>query len=289
MSRWNRAVTMSDETGPCADALIAAGIARCVVAMTDPDDRVSGRGLARMREAGIVVETGVEEAAAQDLNRGFVLHRTEGRPLVTLKTATSLDGRIATVSGESKWITGPEARADAHLLRMTQDAVLVGIGTALADDPSLTCRLPGITRQPVRVVLDGKGRLPPDAALRDGAAPLLWVVGKGRDVGSSGGATVLEVSRDEMGALDARAVLSALADQGITRLMIEGGGDVAASFLREGLVDRAVWYRAAKVIGGDGVSAISPFADGALAERPTFRLIRSRTIGRDRVDAFERA
>lgn len=276
------------ETGPCADALIEAGIARCVVAMEDPDARVSGRGLTRMREAGILVESGVEEDGARALNRGFVLHRTEGRPLVTLKTATTLDGRIATVTGESKWITGPEARADSHLLRMRHDAVLVGIGTALADNPSLTCRLPGIDRQPVRVVLDSNARLPANAALRDGSVPTLWLVGDGAAAPNSDGVTVIEVPRGEAGTLDPRSVLSALASAGVTRLMIEGGGTVAASFLEAGLVDVLRWYRAPKVFGHRGLPAVSDLVGDAVDDFISVRRTSVQTVARDIVEEFEK-
>lgn len=277
------------KTGPCADALIAAGVTRCVVAMVDPDARVAGRGLRRLRDAGIEVVTGIEEAAAHRLNRGFVLHRTEGRPLVTLKSATTLDGRIATASGESQWITGPEARSDAHLLRMTHDAVMVGIRTALADDPALTCRLPGIGRHPVRVVLDGDGRLPKEAALRDGTAPTLQVVADDTDASSMETVTVLAVPRNESGKLDPGGILRALAGEGITRLMIEGGGQVAGSFLEEGLIDRLVWYRAGKIIGGGGRAAIASLGIEALTDMPAFRMTGARAVGADWVEEYDRA
>ena len=157
-------------TPPCAEALIAAGIARVVAAGEDPDPRVSGSGLARLRQAGIAIETGLCAEEAAELNAGFLCRVTKGRPLVTLKLATSLDGRIATATGQSRWITGPAARERAHLLRATHDAVLVGTGTALADDPLLTCRLPGLEhRSPVRIALDRTLRLPATLRLFAGA------------------------------------------------------------------------------------------------------------------------
>src|SRR5579872_6272521 len=166
------------KTPPCAEALIAAGIARVVAAIEDPDPRVSGRGIARLKEAGITVETGPCADEAVELNAGFLCRVKHGRPLVTLKLATSLDGRIATASGESRWITGAAARERAHLLRATQDAVLVGTGTALADDPQLTCRLPGLEdRSPVRVVIDRNLRLPATLRLFSEARPVpTWLV-----------------------------------------------------------------------------------------------------------------
>ncbi|MEQ8830690.1 MAG: bifunctional diaminohydroxyphosphoribosylaminopyrimidine deaminase/5-amino-6-(5-phosphoribosylamino)uracil reductase RibD [Alphaproteobacteria bacterium] len=275
------------ETGPCADALIEAGINRAVVAMPDPDVRVSGRGLERMRSAGISVETGVLEDEAARLNAGFLSHRLRGRPFVTLKLATTLDGKIATAAGESQWITGSEARADAHLLRMTHDAVLVGIGTALADDPALTCRLPGVPGAGRRVVLDSMGRLPPDAALCDGARPTVQLVSSDAPEDTPSGVERIVVARGQGGGLDPKACLAALAGKGITRLMVEGGGAVAASFLREGLVDRIVWYRAAFAMGGDGRDGIAPFGLVRLSDAQRFLPIASRVLGRDRVEVFE--
>ena len=154
------------ETAPCTEALISSGISRAVIAIEDPDTRVCGRGEARLRAAGIAVDMGVCRAAAAEVNAGFLLRVTEGRPLVTLKVATTLDGRIATGSGDSRWITGDAARIVAHRLRAEHDAVIVGSNTALADDPELTCRLPGMERRsPVRIVLDGRLRVPSTAKL----------------------------------------------------------------------------------------------------------------------------
>src|SRR3984893_7773307 len=154
------------KTPPCADALIAAGLRRVVVALEDPDPRVAGAGIARLRAGGIGVEIGLGAAEAAEINAGFLQRVRLGRPLVTLKLATSLDGRIATAAGESRWITGPLARERGHLLRATHDAILVGTATVLADDPQLTCRLPGLVdRSPVRIVIDRQLRIPPSVRL----------------------------------------------------------------------------------------------------------------------------
>src|SRR5690349_11673310 len=167
------------KTPPCVDALIAAGIARCVAALEDPDPRVSGGGFAKLREAGIEVEIGLLADAAREANVGFLTRVTTGRPFVALKLATSLDGRIATRSRESRWITGEEARAFGHLLRATHDAIAVGSGTVLADNPELTCRLKGLEdRSPVRLVFDRRGRVPTDSRIFTGGAPT-WIIGKG--------------------------------------------------------------------------------------------------------------
>ena len=284
------------KTPPCADALIAAGVARVVVAIEDPDPRVSGSGIARLNAAGIAVETGLCAEEAAELNAGFFCRVKHGRPLVTLKLATSLDGRIATASGESRWITGPAARERAHLLRATHDAVLVGTGTALADDPQLTCRLPGLEdRSPVRVVLDGNLRLP--AALRlfaqAGQTPT-WLVtlsGSGRarrEALAQQRVEIVDAAPDSAGGIDLAAMLRALGDKGLTRLLVEGGGALAASLLRAGLVDRLVWMRAPLVLGADGVPAIAALNLTNLAAAPGFELMSSDVAGGDLIETYRR-
>ena len=263
------------ETGPCAEALANAGIARLVAAMADPDPRVAGRGFAHLKMAGIEVLVGPGCDQAARLNAGFVRRIESGRPLVTLKMATSLDGRIATASGESKWITGDLSRARGHLLRAQHDAILVGSGTALADDPGLTCRLPGLDRRsPVRVVMDGRLRLPLDHQLVAGAGETpTWLVttaAAGAKDYVAAGVEVIEVAPDGDGHPDANATLQALGARGLTRLLIEGGAHVSAAFLGAGLVDRLACFRAASMIGGDGAPAVESFALDRLAEAPAF-------------------
>jgi diaminohydroxyphosphoribosylaminopyrimidine deaminase/5-amino-6-(5-phosphoribosylamino)uracil reductase len=285
------------ETGPCAEALIGAGVARVVAAMADPDQRVSGRGLAMLRDAGVEVASPLLEDEAAALNLGFVLNRTEDRPLVTLKLAMSLDGRIATRTGQSQWITGPAARRHGHLLRATHDAIMVGAGTARADDPELTCRLPGLRdRSPVRVVLDGRlslsltGRLVRTA----GETPLAVFCGPRadadrRDALKRAGASVRQADVDAAGQPEPRAVLRDLAAAGITRLLLEGGARLAASFLRAGLVDRIAAYRAGAVIGGDGLAAIAGFGLETLDAAPGYRRTGVRALGDDVLETFTRA
>jgi diaminohydroxyphosphoribosylaminopyrimidine deaminase/5-amino-6-(5-phosphoribosylamino)uracil reductase len=285
------------KTPPCADALIAAGVARVVVAVEDPDPRVSGRGLARLRDAGVAVESGVCTGEAAELNAGFFSRVQRSRPLVTLKLATSLDGRIATASGESRWITGPAARERAHLLRATHDAVLVGTGTALADDPQLTCRLPGLEgRSPVRIVLDARLRLPAPLRLFAEARRVpTWLVAlasadHGRQAERAGrGVRVIIVPGDESGQLDLAELLRRLGDEGLTRLLVEGGGQLAAGLLRQGLVDRLVWMRAPMVIGGDGLPAVASLGLDALDAAPRFTLASRETIGGDVIDTYRAA
>jgi diaminohydroxyphosphoribosylaminopyrimidine deaminase/5-amino-6-(5-phosphoribosylamino)uracil reductase len=285
------------KTPPCAEALIAAGIARVVSAVEDPDPRVSGRGLARLREAGIAVETGICTAEAAELNAGFFTRVSHGRPLVTLKLATSLDGRIATATGESRWITGPAARERAHLLRATHDAVLVGTGTALADDPELTCRLPGLeAHSPVRIVLDRRLRLPATMRLfsKTAQAPT-WIAALGssdptrRAELAGGGVKIIAAKTDDAGKIDLAALLRQLGDKGLTRLLVEGGGQLAAALLRQGLVDLLIWMRAPMAIGDDGLPAVAALGLEGLGGAPRFTLMSSETAGGDVIDTYRRA
>ncbi len=276
-------------TGPCADALIAAGITRAVIALQDPDPRVRGQGLARLRAGAIEVTEGVLGDEAADLNTGFLLRVSEGRPTFTLKLATSLDGRIAAGNGDSKWITGEPARRCAHLLRATHDAALVGAATVLADDPALTCRLPGHARcSPLRLVADSRLRLPAEAQVVRTARDLpTWVLTTAaadavrREALQAAGVTVIEVAGGSEGVPDARAMARALAERGLTRVMIEGGGRLAASFLRAGLIDRLCWFTAPKIIGGDGIPAVAALGLDAVRAAPAFRLRQTCRLGTD--------
>jgi len=272
-------------TPPCTDALIAAGIARVVVALRDPDPRVDGVGLQRLRDAGIAVEVGLLEEEARRVNAGFVRRLESGLPLVTLKLATTLDGRIATRTGESQWITGPEARRMAHALRGSHDAVMAGSGTVLADDPELTCRLPGYASVPtVRVVADARLRTPLAARLFSAGDPVWIATRPGHDPASlvaleRRGAVLIDVPADPAGGLEPAALLRALAARGITRLMVEGGAGLAASLLRAGLVDRLAWFMAPSLLGGDGLPGFGPLGVEALADRPRLRVTARRPAG----------
>jgi diaminohydroxyphosphoribosylaminopyrimidine deaminase/5-amino-6-(5-phosphoribosylamino)uracil reductase len=252
------------KTPPCADALVEAGIKRCVVALKDPYAEVNGRGIQRLKDAGIDVEVGLLEQEAEETNLGFLTKVRLNRTMVTLKIASSLDGRIATRSGESKWITGELARAHGHRLRATHDAILVGSGTVLADDPDLTCRLPGLEdRSPVRVILDGRLRTPLSSKLVKTASNVrtVLVAGRGRKEArqnyKDAGVEVLAVITDQHGHPHPPYVMAALAELGLTRVLIEGGAGVAAAYLQAGFVDRIHWFRAPGIIGGDGLASIS--------------------------------
>ncbi len=284
------------KTPPCADALVAAGIVRAVVAVEDPDERVSGRGLRRLTEAGIAVEVGLCFEDAAELNAGFFRRIREGRPLVTWKAATTLDGRIATHSGESRWITGPQARAHGHRMRAEHDAILVGVGTGLADDPELTCRLPGLEdRSPVRVVMDSRLRLPLTSRLvaTAGQTPTWIITLPGNDEARcqaflNAGVDLIEVDPDTSGTPDLPEAMRALGDRGITRLLVEGGSHLAAALLRARLVDRVAWFRAPLMVGGDGLPAAQAFGVDRLTDAPAFVSRGVRTLGGDVLELFER-
>ena len=276
-------------TPPCTDALIAAGIRRVVVALEDSDPRVAGEGVRRLRAAGLHVDIGLCEAEAAEINAGFFCRLRSGRPLVTLKLATSLDGRIATRRGESQWITGPPARERAHLLRAVHDAIIVGTGTVIADDPQLTCRLPGLAdRSPVRVVIDRHLRIPPTMRLiSDTRAVPTWVLTlpsadpARRQAFLCAGATVIDIDPGPDGNGSLAAALAALGTRGITRLLVEGGGHLAAAFARARLVDRLVWVHAPMLIGGDGVPAIAELGLEMLSAAPSFERLSTATVGDD--------
>jgi diaminohydroxyphosphoribosylaminopyrimidine deaminase/5-amino-6-(5-phosphoribosylamino)uracil reductase len=264
-------------TPPCAPAVIAAGLARVVVATLDPNPVVNGRGVARLREAGLAVEVGLLGDEARALNRGFFTWITEGRPHVTLKAAMTLDGKIADVHGGSRWITGGEARAEAHRLRSRSDAIVVGIGTALADDPELSVRL-GMPwpREPYRVVVDAEARLPADARLLRSGTPSRAVIAVGSRAAAervaalrAAGATVVECP-DPSGRVDLRHLLDWLAGRAVTAVLLEGGGGLNAAFLEAGLVDRVVVFVAPLVMGGR--AAPTPVEGDGLALKDALRL-----------------
>jgi len=285
------------KTPPCTDALIAAGIRRAVVAIEDPDPRVAGKGIAALRAAGVSVELGPAADDAHEINAGFMSSITRGRPLVTLKLATSLDGRLAVASGESRWITGEPARARGHLLRATHDAVMVGSGTVLVDDPELACRLPGLSdRNPVRVVIDGGLRVPLTARVVVDArhVPTWFVVRHGaaserRAALTGNGVEVIEVPALRSGETDLAAALAALARKGITRVLVEGGATLAAALVRADLVDRIAWFRAPSLIGGDGRAALDALGVAAPAEAPRFIRTGIEPIGDDVLETLQRA
>jgi diaminohydroxyphosphoribosylaminopyrimidine deaminase/5-amino-6-(5-phosphoribosylamino)uracil reductase len=270
-------------------------VARVVVATVDQDRRVSGAGLQQLRAAGIAVEEGLLSAEGCEVAAGFFRRVVHHRPLVTLKLATTLDGRIATRSGESQWITGEPARRMAHALRGQNDAIMAGGGTVLADNPELTCRIPGYKSVPtVRVVADSHLRTPLMARLvatasttptwiltRDGADPAR------RQAMENAGVTLIDVRPAEPG-VDLGQSLTALAERGITRLLVEGGASLAAALLRADLVDRVAWFHAPAIMGADGWPAARPFGIEALAAMPRFVRTQTMPLGDDLFTEYRR-
>jgi diaminohydroxyphosphoribosylaminopyrimidine deaminase/5-amino-6-(5-phosphoribosylamino)uracil reductase len=278
---------------PCADAVIASGIARVVSAMEDPNPEVAGRGHARLRSAGIAVDVGIEAPTARRDHAGHIRRMRDGRPHVVLKLAISADGKAAGAGRKRVPITGNAVRDRVHLMRAGSDAIMIGIGTALADDPVLTCRLPGMAKMsPTRVVLDAGLRLPMQSRLlaTAGETPLWIMTGKHGPAASETavrqhGAEVVRVAETE-GRLDLREVLKLLAERGITRLMVEGGPTVASALLEADLVDEAVFFHSPVVIGEEGLPALAPRA----AQLPNQHLNRvsSEPVGPDRQEIYER-
>jgi diaminohydroxyphosphoribosylaminopyrimidine deaminase/5-amino-6-(5-phosphoribosylamino)uracil reductase len=291
-------------TPPCAEAVIAAGIKRVVIAAKDPNPKVSGSGIEKLKKAGLEVTVGVCEQEAVSLNEVFNHYIVNKTPFITLKTATTLDGKIATITGESKWITGEEARVDVHRLRHQQDAILVGINTILADNPQLTTRLPnGKGKNPVRVILDSQLKTPLDAQITDTTVAPTWIFT------SSQASTKKQKQLEEKGvriwripsretqidmtsqhvemasnkqSINLQKVLSLLGDEGVASLLIEGGGLINASFLQERLVHKLVIYLAPMLMGGEAAPG-SFRGEGFKQLSETIRLhdMRIQTLGQD--------
>ncbi|KAJ55300.1 5-amino-6-(5-phosphoribosylamino)uracil reductase [Actibacterium mucosum KCTC 23349] len=284
------------KTPPCSQALIDAGVARVVSALEDPDPRVAGGGHAMLRAAGIQVETGLMAGAARAAQIGFLTRIEQGRPMVTLKLANSFDGRIATAAGESQWITGPAARRMVHAMRMRHDAVLVGGGTARADDPMLTVRGMGATQQPVRVVATRRLDVPLDGQLVGSAREVpLWLAHGSRvsktprEALLAAGAKLIEVPVSPGGGVDAPALLQALGAEGLTRVFCEGGGALAAALLQADLVDELIGFTAGVALGAEGRPAIGALGIDALSEAPRFELADTRAVGGDVMHVWRRA
>tara|TARA_Y100001934_G_scaffold30701_3_gene33996 strand:+ start:17068 stop:18201 length:1134 start_codon:yes stop_codon:yes gene_type:complete len=277
------------ETAPCCDALVDAGVSRVVIALGDPDPRTAGAGIARLDAAGISVTIGVGEEEARELHAGFLCRITLGRPLVTLKVAASLDGNVATASGDSQWITGALAREQGHLLRAENDGIIVGGGTARQDDPSLTCRLPGLRAStPVRIVCDSDLSLSLQSKLVESAGDHpTWLFGaedadgERRMALEDRGVDIVEVPRTSDGGLDPYAVFACLGERGMTRLLVEGGPTWGSALLRAGLVDRLAWFFASVALGGDAKAAVGELDLQRLADAATWRVLSRSVLGDD--------
>lgn len=277
-------------TGPCTEALIAAGVARVVIAGLDPDPRVDGRGIERLRAAGVEVESGLLAAEAAELNEAYLVSRREKRPFVLYKTAMSLDGKIAVSSGRSRWITSEPARELVHRWRDEYDAVAVGVNTVLLDDPALTTRLPGGGRSPLKVVFDSVARTPAGARLfapgADGepAKVLLFVTEEASESRVEAlrerGAEVVVVAASR-GRPRLESVMADLHAREVTSLLLEGGGTLAWDFFERGMIDRVAWFIAPKILGGSASGPVAGKGVKSLSEAITLDGVTTRFVGPD--------
>lgn len=284
------------KTPPCAKAVIEAGIARVIVAIGDPDARVAGQGIEMLREAGLVVAMAPLSFAAEasEQHRGFFKHRRTGLPYIAMKLATSLEGAVATAGGQSQWITGPQARNHAQGLRARYDAWLTGIGTVLADDPRLTCRLPGLeTASPIRIVADSLFRFPEQAKLLNDAAPLWILVGAEALSKQSEKAERLKTRGVELlpcrmdgDRLDLSDAMARLGSKGVTRLMVEAGPMLSSNLWQKRFVERVYWYRAPIVLGRGARLALQPELSPILADLPRWRCESRQALGSDSLEIF---
>jgi diaminohydroxyphosphoribosylaminopyrimidine deaminase/5-amino-6-(5-phosphoribosylamino)uracil reductase len=273
------------KTPPCADALVAAGVARVVAAMTDPNPKVSGQGFARLKAAGIQVMQGLMETPARALNPGFISRMTRGRPWVRTKLAVSLDGRTALATGESRWISGDAAREDVHRWRARSSAVLTGIGTLLADDPSFSVRLPGEWRQPLKVVVDTNLSTPASAKLFKQQPDAVYIATAVDDpeeheplldVGAS-----IQVFPERRGFMDLKAILESLVEMECNEVLMEAGAGMNGALLAAGLVDELILYMAPSILGDSakGMFSLPPLA--SMQERREFEVKDTRMVGTD--------
>jgi len=284
------------QTPPCVDAILAAGVARVVCAIEDPDPRVSGKGLALLREKGVRTDVGIAAACARWMAAGHILRMTRGRPFVQLKIAVSADGRIAPGTGAPVWVTGTEARGYAHLLRARADVILVGRKTVSDDDPELTCRLPGLARRsPRRAVLDPSLQTAPHSKLALTAArvpvTIFTAAGprRGAAAGFPAGVSLRQVAASGGNRLDLHAVLASLNADGVTRVMVEGGPTISAAFLTAGLVDEAVIARGTQVLGARGRPPLVGCGVEVFEDTRLWECVVERAVGEDRLSIYRAA
>jgi diaminohydroxyphosphoribosylaminopyrimidine deaminase / 5-amino-6-(5-phosphoribosylamino)uracil reductase len=285
------------KTPPCTEALIEAGVKKVVIATLDPDARVSGSGQTRLEEAGISVEVGLSRLEADEINQGFFSRVKMSKPFITLKLATTLDGKIATRNGESEWITGEVSRKAGHKLRAHHDAIMVGSGTVITDNPSLTCRLLGIENtHKLRIILDGRLRVPEDGVLAQTAKKvpvLVFTVLGDKDRSKKVkrlealGVSVVVIEKNGKH-LDFQPIMAELSARGITRLLVEGGGSLAASLMLTDLVDEIAWFRAPTVMGDDGLSGVAELGLDKLDNITKFSRKSHLTLGEDSLEILTR-
>ncbi|MDI9409723.1 MAG: bifunctional diaminohydroxyphosphoribosylaminopyrimidine deaminase/5-amino-6-(5-phosphoribosylamino)uracil reductase RibD [Candidatus Pacebacteria bacterium] len=284
------------KTPPCTDALIKAGVGRVVIATLDPDPRVSGGGVAALQQAGVEVEVSSDpevQAAAGEVLAGYMMRQTQGRPLVTVKLAVSLDSRIATADSQSKWITGPESRAETHRLRACHDAIMVGTATVLADSPRLDCRLPGMAGEsPIKVILDRRRVMSFHDPIFT-AGSLLYTDGfirQDADEFSSLGVDYIAMPQSSTHHdldLDLDFILQDLGQRGFTSLLVEGGARLATSLLKKGLIDRLVFFRAPMIIGAMGKTGFDGLENLPLADIARWQLVEHKRLGDDVMEVYK--
>lgn len=288
--------SFTGKSGPCTQALIEAGISRVVIGTRDPHPNVNGAGIMQLRSAGMVVAEGVLQSESMSLIAGFACVHQKKRPLLRLKLASSLDGRIATADGESKWISGEASRRAVHMMRARHDAVMVGVGTILADDPDLKCRIEGLRVTPlVRIIVDSHLRTPLLSRLVVGAErDPVWILHRNgadklrRQALEGAGVKLIELPASSAG-VDLKTGMHLLAERGLTRVLAEGGGTLAAGLLSADLVDRLAWFHAPSVMGGDGFPAAQAFGVKTLAQMPRFQPVSVCRWGDDTLSNFTRA
>lgn len=286
------------QTGPCAKALIDAGVAKVVIATEDTDSRVAGKGIEMLRAAEIEVVVGIMGEQARRLNKGFFLRHSEKRPLISLKTATTLDAKIATSTGQSKWITGDLARKRGHLLRVQHDAIAVGMNTVVEDNSNLTSRLEGVSKPMVRIIFDTNLRLKGSEAIFDDVADHpVWVITSVEATSEeatsekakalvNAGADIITIDQNGLGQIDLAKAMNAICERGITRLLVEGGAGLITSFMREGLYDTLYWFKAGSVIGADGLSATQALGVKNIDEKISLTHSEQIILGDDRLDVY---
>ncbi len=281
------------QTGPCAQALIDAKIAKVIIATEDTDSRVAGKGIDMLRGAGIEVVLGILGDKARELNKGFFLRHSQNRPLISLKTATTLDAKIATSTGQSKWITGDLARKRGHLLRVQHDAIAVGVNTLIEDNPNLISRLEGVFKNQVRIVFDTNLRLKGTEKIFDDVADHpVWIVSSVEATGEKAkafvnrGADIITVPKNASGQIDLNKAMNEICNRGITRLLVEGGAGLMTSFMRDELYDTLYWFKAGSVIGSDGLSAAQALGVENIDEKIQLTHSEQITLGEDVLDIY---
>lgn len=271
------------QTSPCVDLIIKAQIKRVVIAIKDPDQRVNGKGLSKLKDCGIKIEYGVCQEEAKQLNIGYFYNRILNRPYVTVKLATTADGKIATQTGESKWITSEMARKFSHKLRAQNDAIMIGTGTLIQDNPLLNCRLPGLEKySPIKIVTDNKGKLNNSHLVLQDKEVLTFTNKKIID----GLHKTIESKSLDNGQVDLQHGMRCIADYGITRLLVEGGGKLLSSLINDEIVNQIIWIRSSKIAGNDAKSAIHNLNIYHISDLFKFKLKKIYQIGKESVEVL---